>query len=240
MCGIAGHVDLWASSSLGMMAKAISHRGPDGSGIWQNKDRTAGLAHSRLAITDLSIAGHQPMWDASGRFCLTYNGEIYNYRALGMQLERQGVVFKGNSDAEVLIEAYARNGVECLARLNGIFAFAVWDSHERTMTLVRDGLGVKPLYVTSRVGGMAFSSELKALSGLPDLDKRLNPSAIAAYLGLAYSPGSATPFLSINKVRTGSAITYDEQGEISSEYVFYSRPTGPVDIISPWSRQLAR
>lgn len=188
-----------------------------------------GLAHARLAIIDLSTAGQQPMWDAADRHCITFNGEIYNYRELRAELEADGVRFRGNSDTEVLVEFYSRYGTQGLGRLNGIFAFAIWDSLERTLVLARDGLGVKPLYWTRNPRGIAFASELKALCVIPGLDRRLNPSAIASYLGLVYSPGVGTPFASVQKFLPGHAMKFDESGRVLTNLVFYRRPCCTVD-----------
>lgn len=229
MCGIVGHVGKWAANSLPLMLQSLAHRGPDGSGFWQNTEMTVGLAHARLAIIDLSTAGLQPMWNATGRHCITFNGEIYNYRELRAELEATGVRFRGNSDTEVLAEFYARHGTQGLGRLNGIFAFAIWDELERTLLLVRDGLGVKPLYWTRHPQGIAFASELKALCVIPGLDRRLNPAAIASYLGLVYSPGVGTPCASVQKFLPGHAMKFDESGRVMADLVFYRRPCGPVD-----------
>ena len=140
MCGIAGYVGRFQPDLLGQMNRAQGHRGPDGSGQWHDAD--AGLAHVRLAILDLSPNGAQPMADAAGKVIVSFNGEIYNYRELRAGLERDGVVFRGESDTEVLANLLAREGRACLPKLNGIFALAAWFPGERKLLLARDAAGV--------------------------------------------------------------------------------------------------
>ena len=211
------------------MAHLLGHRGPDDRGFWRAEDRSVGLAHTRLSILDLSPMGHQPMWDASGRYCIVFNGEIYNYRDLRRHLDEAGIPLRGNSDTEVLVNLYALQGMPALARLNGIFAFAIWDSKEQSMLLARDGLGVKPLYFAKASGCIAFASELKALMRLPGLDTSIDPAAIAAYLGLAYAPGPLTPIAGVRKWDPGTAAIFDRKGNLLGRTKFYSRPVGPVD-----------
>ncbi len=154
MCGIAGLVARGASAYspdrwlLGQMSMAISHRGPDGEGVWSSPDGAAALAHRRLAIVDLTPEAGQPMLDAEGKFCLVFNGEIYNHRALRSELGTLGFVSwrTDHSDTEVLLNAFKAWGIGCLSHLEGMFAFAVWDLEQRELWLVRDRVGVKPVY----------------------------------------------------------------------------------------------
>ena len=151
MCGIAGLVSLDAERYIGAMLESIEHRGRDDEGVWTSEPiddagRRVSFGHRRLAIIDISDAGHQPMLSADGRYVLTFGGEIYNYRELREQLEGKGHVFQTQTDTEVLLSAFAEWGKECLPRLNGMFHFAVWDNRERSLTIARDHVGIKPLY----------------------------------------------------------------------------------------------
>lgn len=210
MCGIAGYVGRFEPGVLGRLNLAQGHRGPDGSGEWHDAD--AGLAHVRLAILDLSPNGAQPMAAASGKVIVSFNGEIYNYRELRVGLEREGVVFRGDSDTEVLANLLAREGRACLPRLNGIFAFAAWFPGERKLLLARDAAGVKPLYWTTTPQGRLFASELKAFRGIEGIDWSLDPTAVAAYLTLLYGPGELTPARGVRKLKPGSYLEWDADG----------------------------
>jgi len=210
MCGIAGYVGRFEPGLLGRLNRAQGHRGPDGSGEWHHAD--VGLAHVRLAILDLSPNGAQPMADATGKAIVSFNGEIYNYRELRVGLEREGVVFRGDSDTEVLANLLAREGRACLPRLNGIFAFAAWFPGERKLLLARDAAGVKPLYWTTTPHGRLFASELKAFRGVDGIDWSLDPGAVAAYLTLLYAPGDLTPAKGIRKLTPGSYLEWGADG----------------------------
>ncbi len=188
MCGIAGRVS-WDKppdrERVAGMADRLRHRGPDARGLFA--EGPAALSHQRLAIIDVRPSANQPMYSASGRFVIVYNGEIYNYRELRGELERVGIVFRTDSDTEVLLEAYGRWGARCLDRLNGMFAFAVWDRSEQRLFLARDRLGEKPLlYYPLPAGGIVFASELKGLLADPDVPRRLNPEAIGQFLACNY------------------------------------------------------
>lgn len=214
MCGIAGYVGRFESSVLSRMNRAQGHRGPDGSGEWHDAD--AGLAHVRLAILDLSSAGAQPMADATGRVILSFNGEIYNYRELRAELEREGVTFRGGSDTEVLANLLAREGRACLTKINGIFAFAAWFPGERKLLLARDAAGVKPLYWATTPQGRVFASELKAFRDLPGVDWSLDHAAVTSYLTLLYAPGELTPAKGVSKLPPGTYLELTTLGEMTS------------------------
>src|SRR6266849_4573088 len=173
MCGIAGLISLDPETRIGAMLQTIEHRGRDDEGVWtspaiDDAGRRVGFGHRRLSIIDTSSAGHQPMLSADGRFVLILNGEIYNYRELREQLAVKGRSFRTQSDTEVLLAAWVEWGEECLPRLNGMFAFALWDNKERTLFLARDRVGIKPLYYAQvrkpdRKGGcdqIVFASEI--------------------------------------------------------------------------------
>lgn len=188
MCGIAGVVD-WHnagdSHAVGRMVRRLSHRGPDHEGVTVRGP--AILGHRRLAIIDLTPDANQPMADAGGRVWIVFNGEIYNFRELRSDLENRGARFRTHSDTEVILEAYKRWGDSCLERLNGMFAFALWDEGRQRLLLARDRLGEKPLYHAALPGGgIAFASELKALRLYPGVGNGISPAALSDYLSLNY------------------------------------------------------
>jgi asparagine synthase (glutamine-hydrolysing) len=183
MCGITGIINLEGSPVspvvLRRMTDAIAHRGPDGEGQWI--DGNIGLGHRRLSIIDLSPAGHQPMISSDHRYVLTYNGEIYNYRELRLELEAAGHWFRSETDSEVLLYALARWGVTALDRLNGMFAFGLWDRKQRTLLLARDRYGIKPLYVSQQGGTFVFASEQKAILARPEFRRSLDRAGLLEY-----------------------------------------------------------
>jgi len=214
MCGIAGYIGRFDPAILATMNRVQGHRGPDGSGEWH--DAEVGLAHVRLAILDLSPAGAQPMADATGRVIVSFNGEIYNYRELRVELERAGVVFRGDSDTEVLANLLAREGQACLPKLNGIFAFAAWFPAEHRLLLARDAAGVKPLYWATTSQGRVFASGLKAFRDLPGIDWSLDHAAVTAYLTLLYAPGELTPAKGVSKLPPGTFVEWTAAGEMTN------------------------
>ena len=226
MCGISGLFGNFDASSLTAMNESIAHRGPDDSAIWWDHSNRMGLAHRRLSIIDLSPAGQQPMWDSTRTVAIVFNGEIYNYRELARTLRRDGFLFRSASDTEVILNLYLRDGDRCIEQLNGIFAFALWDVSKRRLLVARDGVGVKPLYYAAVKAGFAFSSEIKALCRVPEIDRGINHAALARYLTFLYSPGSHTPFASIRKLEPGCALMV-ENGEITRQWRYWSLPVGP-------------
>lgn len=183
MCGIAGILNLdgepVAPVLLRRMTDAIAHRGPDGEGAYV--DGNLGLGHRRLAIIDLSPAGHQPMLTPDGRYALTYNGEIYNFQELRIELEALGHQFRSRTDSEVLLHAYAQWGAKALNRFNGMFAFAIWDKMERRLFLARDRYGIKPLYYAFAGNTLLFGSEVKAILAHPAYRNTLDREALLEY-----------------------------------------------------------
>jgi asparagine synthase (glutamine-hydrolysing) len=223
MCGIAGLIGSFNPDLLHAMNRVQAHRGPDDSGVWYEPETGVGMAHRRLSIIDLTSCGHQPMWDVNRRAVICFNGEIYDYREARTSLERDGFCFAGTSDTEVVLNLYLRDGVDCLGRLNGIFAFALWDVEKRKMLLMRDGLGVKPLYYTVSPSGFAFASEIKALMCVPDLDTELDGDALLYYMSYLYAPYPNTPLRSVRKFPPGHAAWVNSRG-IESMWQFYHLP----------------
>lgn len=210
MCGLAG---VFASRGLSSeqlqraaldMSGAIAHRGPDDDGVWV--DATAGIAlgFRRLAIVDLSAQGHQPMRSVSGRYIIVFNGEVYNHRGLRRELESGGCIFRGHSDTEVILAAFEQWGVErAVRRFIGMFAIAVWDVSCRELSLIRDRLGIKPLFIYQRNGLVSFGSELKALLAGPEFDRTLDTSALTSYLRYLYVPAPQSIFRHVVKLAPG-------------------------------------
>lgn len=183
MCGITGLINIDGAPVspviLKRMTDAIAHRGPDGEGQWI--EGNIGLGHRRLAIIDLSPAGHQPMISADHRYVLSYNGEVYNYRELRADLEAEGVWFRSQTDSEVVLYAFAHWGADAVLRFNGMFALALWDRKEQTLLLARDRYGIKPLYYARQGNTFAFGSEQKAILAQPGFQRKLNKPALLEY-----------------------------------------------------------
>jgi len=216
MCGITGFIKRSGSAeevlnrAVRAMAAQLTHRGPDGSGSWADPKAGVALGHRRLSIIDLSAAGHQPMVSASGRYVLAFNGEIYNYLELRSALMNDGVApaWRGHSDTETLLAGIERWGAETtLKKLTGMFAFAVWDTHELSLTLARDRIGEKPLYYgwTGRGEARAFvfGSELKALKAYSGFDSVVSREALAQYLRFTYVPAPFSIYQNIFKLEPG-------------------------------------
>jgi asparagine synthase (glutamine-hydrolysing) len=208
MCGIAGALDLTpgletAEDLVARMTDMLAHRGPDGAGLFV--DRPVVLGNRRLSILDLSAAGHQPMASEDGRVWITYNGEIYNYKELAQELRARGHRFRSSGDTEVLLRAYVEWGPDCLARLNGMFAFALWDRDRRELFSARDRFGVKPFYYTVADGRFRFASEIKALLIDPQVPRRPNDPRVIDFLvrGLA-DHTEETMFDGIHQLAPGS------------------------------------
>lgn len=223
MCGIAGFLGSFSQRLLSDMIGTIAHRGPDDNGICLIKEHGLGLAHRRLSIIDLSPAGHQPMWDVHKRAVIVFNGEIYNYRGLRSELTRAGFQFRSDSDTEVLLNLYLRDGEAMLSRLNGIFAFAIWDVAKKILLLARDGLGVKPLYYAQTPTGFLFASEMKALLKEASVGRDVNPSAVQAYLTYLWCPAPHTMLKGVSKLEPGYALRVRE-GKIEQVRQFYDLP----------------
>jgi len=214
MCGFVGTATQSPSSNRTWLATgsdAITHRGPDDAGEWWSDNGQVGLAHRRLSIIDLSPAGHQPMRDEQRGLAIVFNGEIYNFRELRAELEQRGYVFRSSSDTEVLLAAYDAWGTECLTRLNGMFAFALYDARRQTVFLARDRAGEKPLFYHLAQGTLHFASELKALLANPSLPRRINPDSLDCYLAMGYVPGERCILQGYNKLPPAHALSFDLQ-----------------------------
>jgi asparagine synthase (glutamine-hydrolysing) len=234
MCGIAGILGLSSCVTLdpllAAMADSLQHRGPDAGSTWVDAEAGIGLAHRRLSILDLSPQGAQPMISASGRFVISYNGEIYNHDSLRREIEDSRVIaWRGHSDTEVLVEAIEHWGINgALSRSNGMYAFAVWDRAKRTLTLARDRMGEKPLYV-GRIGDtLAFASELKALRKLPGWRQTVDRQALAQLLRFGYVPAPLSIHEGIFKLPAATTISFaasDATAPLSlDDFVFRANP----------------
>ena len=195
MCGIAGllrrdglHPD--DTAAVVRMSSAQIHRGPDGDGVFA--DQRVVLGHRRLSIIDVSAAGGQPMANEDRTVWVTYNGEIYNHRELRTQLESAGHVFETRTDTEVLLHSYVEWGTACVDRLDGMFAFALWDRTRGELLLARDRIGIKPLYYAWSDDRLVFGSEIKAILEYPDVPRAMDVQSMYHYLGYEFVPGPAS------------------------------------------------
>ena len=221
MCGIVGIIGREPEAFIGPMLESVEHRGRDDQGVWVSESidahgRRACLGHRRLAIIDTSPGGHEPMLSADGRYVLTFNGEIYNYRELREELRSLGHKFRTDSDAEVLLAAIGEWSWEALTRLNGMFAFAVWDNKERTLTLARDHVGIKPLYyahvpaTNERPATFLFGSEIKAILATRLVKPQLDPEALHQFLTFLWSPDPNTLFANVKTVPPAHVVQYHD------------------------------
>ena len=198
---------------MARVSEALRHRGPDGSGIWCTEHREVVFAHRRLAILDLSEAGAQPMVDAASGCAITFNGEIYNFQELRRELESGGESFFSNSDTEVVLKAFVRWGLDVIPRLRGIFAMGIWDPRSRSVHLVRDQMGIKPLYWTIVRGGalggetLLFASEVRSLLASGAVPRRLDPAGVASYLAQGFVVGPNTMVEGVKLLPSASVLT---------------------------------
>lgn len=223
MCGICG-VCAAGSGDPGLLGRAtarmtaaLTHRGPDDEGTWTDPAGLVSLGNRRLAIIDLSAAGHQPMVDAGGRIALTYNGMIYNFQELRQDLVATGYEFRGHSDTEVILALYLREGVAMCRRLRGMFALALWDGRSQTLVLARDRLGIKPLYFANLDGRWIFASEIRALRASGLVSARISRTALAAFLRLGSVPGPMTILEGVHELPPAAVLTVQIGGRGSVE-----------------------
>ena len=240
MCGIVGVAAsvsfLGDRAILSEGSDALRHRGPDGSGEWWSHDGRVGLAHRRLAIIDLSPGGCQPM-AAAGRIHVTFNGEIYNFRALRDELAGKGHAFSSQSDTEVLLHAYLEWGIDCLTRLNGMFAFGLYDETEGRLLLARDRAGEKPLFYRHDAGVLRFASELKAILVDPGVPRTIDLESLDHYLAYGYVPGSHCIVAGMQKLAPGHALVYDLASDRIAIRRYWALP-GPFSGPAPDVEQL--
>lgn len=224
MCGLAGFVEFAPTRSLeasvcliDQMADRLTHRGPDDCGHWLNDSGTVALGHRRLSILDTSQHGHQPMVSPCGQFVVAFNGEIYNHVELRRELQERGTAFRGQSDTETLVTAFSTWGIAAtIERCTGMFALAVWNVQTESLTLIRDRLGIKPLYYGVSNGCLLFGSELKALRAHPAFNDELNRGAISRFLQHSYVPAPHTVYSSFRKLVPGSSLTIPASRKLSS------------------------
>src|SRR5262249_29672102 len=209
MCGIAGWIDSGGIDPAAMdrALESLNRRGPDGSGTWINPNRTVILGHRRLAILDPSVLGEEPSIAPDGKSAFVHNGEIYNFRKLRGDLESRGESFRSESDGEVAHRLLRRDGPDGLARIDGMFALALWNEPSRTLLLARDRIGIKPLYYARLPGGFAFASEPKAILRLPGIAARLDPDSLSDFLSYGYVPFDRSLFAGIRKVPPAHRLT---------------------------------
>ncbi len=214
MCGIAGIIKFKGGvtgAEVMPMIDAQAHRGPDAWGVWN--DGQCALGHRRLSIIDLSEAGRQPMANDDGSIQITFNGEIYNFQQLRLELEGIGHIFRTRTDTEVIIRAYEQWGVDCISKLRGMFAFGIWDGRTRRLILARDRTGKKPLFYTRLDDGFYFASELQGLLADPAIPREANHQAIDQYLGYGYIPAPHTGFKNIFKLPPAHYLILENDGE---------------------------
>lgn len=241
MCGIAGAFSFGPDAGLADRAvvsrlnELQRRRGPDGEGLWSSSDGRVVFGHRRLAIIDTGSAGAQPMSDLTGRWTITFNGEIYNYRALRSELAQAGYAFLTNSDTEVLINVIAHWGEAGLRKLRGMYAFALWDARDRELWLVRDPYGIKPLYLAEVGGVLWFASQARALARAAPVDTRRDAAALAGFYLWGHVPEPFTwwkgisplPAGHVRRVRIGTpARAATPFAKIADEYV--SGPARPL------------
>ncbi|WP_019012907.1 asparagine synthase (glutamine-hydrolyzing) [Elioraea tepidiphila] len=236
MCGIAGIIlkrgqpgAIDTGAIARRMADLMAHRGPDDAGVWVSPDGRVALSHRRLAIIDLSAAGHQPMTGRSGRTHIVFNGEIYNFRDLRARFEAEGVAFRSDSDTEVLLEALERDGAAALNSLDAMFAFAWYDEASGRLMLARDIFGEKPLYYTDNDTCFAFASELSALAEVPGFDDRVDGDTIARFLAYQYVPAPETIYRGARKLPPAHLLMREADGTFATRAHYRFVPDGPAE-----------
>jgi asparagine synthase (glutamine-hydrolysing) len=219
VCGVCG---VWArnhrvatdEATVVAMRDTMRHRGPDDAGAWSDPSAGIALGHRRLSIVDLSRAGHQPMANEDGTVWITYNGEVYNHEALRGDLEQRGHRYRSRTDSETLVHLYEEEGPAMLGRLEGMFAFAIWDGRRRQLMLARDRLGVKPLYYSDTPDGFLFASEVKAILAHPHVRPELDVSALHDYLTFGFVPPPRTIYRGISKLAPAERLIVDSDGRV--------------------------
>ncbi|HKB43997.1 MAG TPA: asparagine synthase (glutamine-hydrolyzing) [Chitinophagaceae bacterium] len=209
MCGIAGFLSsTYNKEDLYRITRCIRHRGPDAEGFYFNAEDGIGLGHRRLSIIDLSEAANQPFYSQDGRYIMIFNGEVYNFKEVAA---KYNIKPRTNSDSEIIIEAFSRAGISSINDLNGMFTIIIWDKEEKKLWLIRDRIGIKPLYYYYHDGNFAFASELKAIFSL-SIQKEINNNSIINFLYLGYIPGEETIYTSCKKIKPGHYAIADKNG----------------------------
>lgn len=220
MCGIAGFTQFnhqfGSEQTLEKMGDAILHRGPDAGGVYLTDQ--VGFCHRRLSIIDLSESGNQPMVSHDGRFIIVFNGEIYNFLSLREELKKQNYPFKTHTDTEVLLALYEQIGKEVLTKINGMFAFSIWDTTKQTLFMARDRIGKKPLYYYKHENDIVFASELKAMLTLPEIPRKIRIDAVYDFFAYQYIPDPKTIFENIYKLEPGHYLEITETSFKKTKY----------------------
>ncbi len=223
MCGIYGYLSPTGTidpTILRRMGHPLKHRGPDDEGevILDSSEVSVGLGHKRLSIIDLSPAGKQPMANEDETIWITFNGEIYNFREIRKELEGKGHKFRSHSDTEVIVHLYEELGTKCLERLNGMFAFALWDAKQKSLFLARDRTGKKPLHYCVHRGHFLFASEIKALLQHPLVSREIDLKSLNKYLAYEYVPAPNSIFKAIKKLEPGYCLLFRGGAAVTSQY----------------------
>lgn len=248
MCGIAGILGPSNDDALDvvrMMLNAMVHRGPDQHGLWRSSTPGAVLGHRRLSIIDLSEAGRQPMQDTASGVVLSYNGECYNYLELKSQLQKAGYRFRSSSDTEVLLNAYLEWGINFVDRVRGMFAIAIWDPNIGESLLIRDRLGIKPLYYTVCNGSVLFASEVRSLLATGSVPRHIDPNAVASYLWQGFVPGPDTIVKDLKRLAPGTLMRIRADGSVIEQREYWRLPGAPTtlrreDAVEVCQAELAR
>ena len=225
MCGIAGFISSEfvgasrrMSEILVSMTGRLTHRGPDGKGVWSDEEHGVGLGHTRLSIFGFERGWEQPMLSSCGRMVITFNGEIYNADKIRSELQKAGRCFRGSSDTEVLVEACAEFGVtKAVQKCIGMFAFVLWDKQQKGLFLVRDRLGKKPLYFSHSEGELVFASELSAFHPFKPWERKIDRQSLASFLVLGYVPDPRSIYEGISKLEPGHIATFNLSGDLTIE-----------------------
>jgi len=217
MCGICGTLGFGSRDLITRMANRITHRGPDSDGFIVDEEQSVFLANRRLSILDLD-AGRQPFWTSDQQIGVVYNGEIYNEPVLREQLEQQGCTYRSHADTETIPYLFERHREAAFPLLNGMFAFALWDRHTHEVWLVRDPMGIKPLFVWDAPHGLAFASEIKCFLEIPEFRAEMNVDAVHLMLNVRFIPGPQTLFKGVRKVPPGHFIKWTRNGAQQHQY----------------------
>lgn len=232
MCGIAGIIrfdgQVVTSEQIQSMTDSISHRGPDGEGLWVNNN--IGLGHRRLSIIDLSVSAHQPMISNDKRYIISYNGEVYNFKEIREDLIKKGYKFISNSDTEVVLYSFIEWGELCLDKFNGMFAFAIWDKHKGKLFLARDRYGIKPLYIHKTENFLVFASEIKAITASKLYDPSLDLEGLVEYLTFQNFFSDKTLYRNVEMLMPGTFAFLDGRGDFKSRVYWDFNFTGDLDI----------